>query len=75
MENMFELLHTAPLVEDVPGAKRLVAREGAVRFDDITFGYSLARPVLRNVNFEVPGGCLGCWCTWLHPCRCEVCPV
>ncbi len=61
MENMFELLHTAPLVADEPGARRLVVIEGAVRFDDITFGYSPLRPVLRNVNFEVPGEQCGDW--------------
>jgi ABC-type multidrug transport system fused ATPase/permease subunit len=31
-------------------------RGGAVRFDNVTFGYSLTRPVLRGVSFDVPGG-------------------
>ncbi|MDB5323002.1 MAG: transporter ATP-binding protein [Phycisphaerales bacterium] len=34
----------------------LPAGPGAVRFENVTFGYDPAKPVLRDITFDVPGG-------------------
>ncbi|KAG2448895.1 hypothetical protein HYH02_006243 [Chlamydomonas schloesseri] len=58
MENMFELLDTAPSVQDPPGQpRRLVVAAGRVDFDQVVFGYNpTSVPVLKGVTFAVPGG-------------------
>ncbi|MGE0480280.1 MAG: ABC transporter ATP-binding protein [Phycisphaerae bacterium] len=39
-----------------PAAAPLPPGNGAVRFEDVTFGYDPARPVLHHVSFDAPGG-------------------
>ncbi|KAF6265156.1 hypothetical protein COO60DRAFT_1697984 [Scenedesmus sp. NREL 46B-D3] len=58
MENMFELLATAPAVADEPGARSLRVSEGRVDFREVTFSYNplLGQPVLKGVSFTAPGG-------------------
>lgn len=56
MENMFELLATAPQVRDEPGSQALVVNEGRVEFRNVVFGYSPTNPVLKGVSFAAPGG-------------------
>jgi subfamily B ATP-binding cassette protein MsbA len=56
-ERIFELLDTAPEVEDAPGARSLPRpARGAVAFEGMTFGYEQNRPVLRDLTFEVSPG-------------------
>lgn len=38
MEQMFELLDTAPAVDDAPGAAQLAVAQGDVAFDRVSFG-------------------------------------
>jgi ATP-binding cassette subfamily B protein len=56
IEAMFALLDVEPEVVDRPDAKPLVVRGGSVRFDDVTFAYEPARPILKGISFEVPAG-------------------
>jgi len=56
LETMFALLAEAPEVEDKPGAKPLVVREGAVRFEHVSFSYEADREILHDLSFEVPAG-------------------
>ncbi len=56
MEKMFRLLSENREVEDKPGAKDLVVRGGAIRFEHVDFSYEGVRPILRDVTFEVPAG-------------------
>jgi ATP-binding cassette subfamily B protein len=56
LEAMFALVAEAPEVQDKPGAPALVVREGTIRFDNVSFAYDPARPILRNVSFEGPAG-------------------
>ena len=56
IEAMFSLLAEAPEVKDKPGAKPLSVSKGAIRFEDVSFAYDKARPILRGVDFEVPAG-------------------
>jgi ATP-binding cassette subfamily B protein len=56
IEVMFGILARDPEIEDVPGAKPLQVREGAVRFEDVHFSYEPGREILKGVSFEVPPG-------------------
>jgi ATP-binding cassette, subfamily B, heavy metal transporter len=56
LDKMFGLLEKHREVDDAPGAKALVVSEGAVRFDNVSFAYEAARPILHNLSFEIPAG-------------------
>ena len=56
IEQMFELLDVEPEVRDSADAKPLNVGQGAIRFDDVSFSYDPARPILKGVSFEVPAG-------------------
>ncbi|MGV8841553.1 MAG: ATP-binding cassette domain-containing protein, partial [Bauldia sp.] len=56
IEAMFKLLEEPAEIVDRPGAPALMVREGAVRFEDVRFGYDPARPILKGVSFDVPAG-------------------
>ncbi|HEY2559865.1 MAG TPA: ABC transporter ATP-binding protein/permease [Caldimonas sp.] len=56
MEKMFALLGQHREIADAPNALPLVARGGAVRFDEVRFGYEADREILHGVSFEIPAG-------------------
>jgi ATP-binding cassette, subfamily B, heavy metal transporter len=56
IEAMFTLLGRDPEIKDAPGAKPLKVSAGAIRFEDVSFSYEPARPILKSVSFEVPAG-------------------
>ncbi|GGC72989.1 ABCB family ABC transporter ATP-binding protein/permease [Chelatococcus reniformis] len=56
IEQMFTVLAQHPEIEDRPGAPALAVADGAVRFEDVRFGYVPGREILRGVSFEVPAG-------------------
>jgi ATP-binding cassette subfamily B protein len=56
IENMFKILGLKPEIEDRPGAKPLVVRNGTIRFENVCFAYEPQRQILKGVNFEVPAG-------------------
>ncbi|MDQ6627751.1 MAG: ABC transporter ATP-binding protein/permease, partial [Pseudomonadota bacterium] len=63
MEKMFALLGQSREIADAPGAQPLVVHGagagspgGAVRFDDVRFGYDADREILHGVSFEIPAG-------------------
>jgi ATP-binding cassette subfamily B protein len=56
IETMFSILGRKPEIEDRPGAPTLHVREGTVRFEDVSFAYDPARPILKRISFEVPAG-------------------
>jgi len=56
MEKMFALLGQNREIADAPGAPALVARGGAVRFENVHFGYDADREILHGVSFEIPAG-------------------
>lgn len=53
---LYEVLSAPPTVPEVVEAKPLPPGPGTVRFEDVTFGYSADKPVLKNLTFEIPGG-------------------
>jgi ATP-binding cassette, subfamily B, heavy metal transporter len=56
IEAMFGLLDVKPEIVDAADAKTLVAKNATVRFEDVTFHYEPARPIIKGISFEVPGG-------------------
>ena len=56
VERLFGLLAEAPAIQDAPGARELVTRGAAVRFDNVHFAYQSNRPILQGVSFDVPAG-------------------
>ena len=56
IEIMFSLLAREPEVEDSPTAHVLQVRAGAIRFENVSFAYEPARPILTGLSFEVAAG-------------------
>ncbi|WP_101068250.1 ABCB family ABC transporter ATP-binding protein/permease [Roseovarius salinarum] len=56
MAEMFDLLEQPPDVTDKPDARPLEVSGGAVRFDEVVFGYDPDRPILKGVTLDVPAG-------------------
>jgi len=56
IEEMFRLLDVDAEVKDIPDAKPLAVKDGAIRFQDVDFSYDADRPILKKVSFEVPAG-------------------
>ena len=54
---VFEVLDAPVPVQDRPGAQPLPQPvRGDLRFEGVTFGYDLARPILRDVTLHIPAG-------------------
>jgi ATP-binding cassette subfamily B protein len=53
---LFEVLAAAPTVPEQKQAKPLPPGPGAVTFENVSFGYDPAKPVLHDISFAVPGG-------------------
>ena len=51
-----ELLETPPSVDESEDAVELPNLEGRITFENVSFGYDLARPVLHDVNLEIAPG-------------------
>ncbi len=56
MEQMFNLLDTEAEIVDAPDARPLVVTDGAIRFDNVAFGYEAERIILKGVTLDVPAG-------------------
>jgi ATP-binding cassette subfamily B protein len=55
-ERIFEVMDEPEEVTDRPDAVDLPPGDGRVRFEDVSFGYDLERPVLRDVDLELEPG-------------------
>ena len=56
IETMFSMLNRKPEIVDRPGAKALKVGAGIIRFDNVSFAYEKARPILKGLSFEVGAG-------------------
>jgi ATP-binding cassette subfamily B protein len=60
LEKMFGLLEREREIADAPGAPDLRLKpdgsDATVRFEDVSFAYDPARPILHHISFEVPAG-------------------
>jgi ABC-type transport system involved in Fe-S cluster assembly fused permease/ATPase subunit len=57
LDKMFTLLEKEREIADEPGAQPIkIDTSPAVRFENVSFAYEAARPILKNVSFEIPPG-------------------
>ncbi|HMN74672.1 MAG TPA: ABC transporter ATP-binding protein/permease [Burkholderiaceae bacterium] len=56
LDRMFGLLEREREVADAPGARPLAVEHGVVRFEGVSFSYDAARPILHDLDFEIPAG-------------------
>ncbi|KAF8316044.1 iron-sulfur clusters transporter ATM1 [Clavulina sp. PMI_390] len=56
METLFNLQKDHAPIVDPPSAKPLALQGGSIRFENVSFGYTPARPILKNLSFTVPAG-------------------
>jgi len=56
IEIMFSLLGRKPEIKDKAGAQPLRVRAGTIRFENVSFAYESARPILANLSFDVGAG-------------------
>jgi ATP-binding cassette subfamily B protein len=56
IEKMFSILSREPEIEDKPDARPLAVGAGVVKFENVSFAYEPARPILKDVSFEIPAG-------------------
>jgi ATP-binding cassette subfamily B protein len=56
IETMFAILARAPDIKDKADAKPLKVKDGMIRFENVSFAYEPARPILKGLSFEVPAG-------------------
>ena len=56
LDKMFALLERGREVDDAPGAPALQVRAGTLRFENVSFAYEAARPILHDLSFEIPAG-------------------
>jgi len=53
---IFEVLDKEPEVKDQPGAIELKEVKGHIKFENVTFGYSPDKPIIKDVSFEIKPG-------------------
>ncbi|KAJ2501410.1 Iron-sulfur clusters transporter atm1, mitochondrial [Coemansia sp. RSA 1972] len=56
MDTLFNLEKTTPAIADAPNARPLALSGGSIRFNNVEFGYTNDRSILRNMSFEIPPG-------------------
>ncbi len=56
IEQMFRLIDTDPKVSDIEDAAELESDGGAIRFENVSFGYKEDRTILKDISFEIPAG-------------------
>jgi ATP-binding cassette subfamily B protein len=57
LEKMFGLMEREREVADVPGAQALqLSQATSLAFENVSFHYDPARPILHHISFEIPAG-------------------
>jgi ATP-binding cassette, subfamily B, bacterial len=56
MDRVDELLKVEPEIADAPNARPIPPVREAIRFENVSFGYSEDQPILRNLSFSIPAG-------------------
>jgi ABC-type transport system involved in Fe-S cluster assembly fused permease/ATPase subunit len=56
IEMMFSVLGKEAEIKDKPNAPPLQVLNGTIRFENVSFSYEPARPILKGLSFEVPAG-------------------
>ena len=55
-KRIFEILDTAPDVQDAPDARELAAVEGAISLRAVSFAYDDELPVLKEIDLDIAAG-------------------
>jgi len=53
---VYELLDTAPTIQDAPGAVEMPPMREGIHFDHVTFAYKNTAPVLKDISLHVKPG-------------------
>ncbi len=53
---VFQIMSTVPDVENKPDAQTLIASEGRLTFEDLSFSYDDRQEVLHNINLDIAPG-------------------
>ncbi len=57
LDRMFHLMEKEREIADVPGAQPIrIDATPELRFDDVSFSYEAARPILHHISFVIPPG-------------------
>jgi glucan exporter ATP-binding protein len=56
LSDFFAVLDTREVLHDRPGAPDLPNVRGDVAFENVSFGYEVTHPALKNLSFRVPAG-------------------
>ena len=57
LDKMFTLMEKEREIADEPGAQPIqISASPAVKFENVSFAYDPARPILKDVSFEIPPG-------------------
>jgi ATP-binding cassette subfamily B (MDR/TAP) protein 7 len=57
METLFNLQKVNVAIKELPNAKPLqLTKGGEIVFENVTFGYHVDRPILRNLSLTIPAG-------------------
>ena len=56
LDKMFTLMEREREIADLPGAQALVLKGAQVAFSHVNFAYDPARPILKDISFEIPAG-------------------
>ncbi|MET3589457.1 ATP-binding cassette subfamily B protein [Bartonella silvatica] len=56
IEAMFDVLDVKQEIVDKVDAKPLVVNSGTIRFNQVKFSYDPSRQILKDIDFEIPGG-------------------
>ena len=56
MNRMFNLLDVEDIIPEPENASTLLVSGAQIRFENVSFGYSEERVILKNVSFEIPSG-------------------
>ncbi|MBO4908872.1 MAG: ABC transporter ATP-binding protein [Lachnospiraceae bacterium] len=55
-ERLFEIIDAIPEIQEIDSPVRLDHPKGEIELDNVTFGYRVGRPVLKNINLRVREG-------------------
>lgn len=55
-QRMFEIIDAVPEVVESENPVILGQMKGDIKISGMTFGYDSSRPVLKNINLDIPGG-------------------
>lgn len=55
-ERILDILDEPPEPQDAPDALSLTAPKGDIELQDVTFGYSPEKPILKGISLKIPAG-------------------